>query len=69
MKTAIYVEDGFKQIVLTPEDKWERRIIELLFDQNLITMFKGEFYYCQGGWMREGALKESLIIKLDKKGE
>jgi len=27
MKTAIYVEDGVKQIVLTPETKFEKEIL------------------------------------------
>jgi hypothetical protein len=54
MKTAIYIEDGLTQLVLTPENDWEKNCIEAFYQKkNSIEIKKGEFYACQGGYIRQ----------------
>jgi hypothetical protein len=54
MKTAIYVEDGLVQVVLTPESGFEKNVLAT-FEGRPITasMFSGGFYDCRGGWVRQ----------------
>jgi hypothetical protein len=55
MKTAIYVEDGILQVVLTPETNFEKEIFKKL-DDNTISkaeIMNGSFYHCNGGWIRQ----------------
>lgn len=54
MKTAVYIEDGITQIVLTPETEWEKKAIAQLEQQKFqAALFAGEFYDCRGGWVRQ----------------
>jgi len=54
MKTAVYIEDGVTQIVLTPETEWEKKAISQLEQQKFqAQLFAGEFYDCRGGWVRQ----------------
>ena len=69
MKSAIYIEQGTTQVVLTAENEWERRIIAMLAsDQHQLRKFKGGFYECQGGWVRQSQYESesSLMFRLDK---
>lgn len=60
MKTAIYVEDGAVQLVLTPEDKFERDAIKMFSEKpTRTTIIEGQFYSCQGGWTRYRDYPES----------
>ena len=53
MKIALYVEDGLEQIVLTPESETEQGILGKLHDGSRdLSIKRGEFYACQGGWTR-----------------
>jgi hypothetical protein len=54
MKTAIYIEDGLLQLVLTPQSETDRKVLTTLEEAgtNLKT-HRGEFYACQGGWTRQ----------------
>lgn len=53
MKIALYIEDGLEQIVLTPESKVERNILEKIHDGTReLQLRHGEFYDCRGGWKR-----------------
>lgn len=54
MKSAIYIEDGVLQVVLTPETEHEKAILKLAEANNNLTVKRGSFYNCQGGWMRHG---------------
>jgi hypothetical protein len=54
MKTAIYIEDGRTQFVLTPETKIDKEVLAELQSTNLKT-YRGSFYGCQGGWTRHEA--------------
>ena len=52
MKAAIYVEDGVTQIALTAETEWEKLVLAQIDGQDL-TVYRGGFYACHGGWIRE----------------
>lgn len=55
MKIALYIEDGLEQIVLTPESDTEKDILGKLHDGSReLSIKKGSFYECRGGWMRNG---------------
>lgn len=85
MKTAIYIEDGVTQLVITPESEWEKSALKSMkCDQGIeAKIFRGTFYDCAGGWIRQTAIKhgsnayttgdhedESLMIKcITPKGE
>lgn len=51
MKTAIYIEDGLTQFVLTAESDIDKKILSALQNSDLKT-YRGSFYECQGGYMR-----------------
>lgn len=54
MKTAIYIEDGVVQLVLTPESDWEKNAMASFADKPTETrIFSGTFYDCRGGWTRQ----------------
>lgn len=76
MKTAIYIEDGRTQFVLTPETKIDREVLDEIESTNLKT-YRGEFYGCSGGWTRHDSSfgfnlasgvssERSLIFVIDK---
>jgi len=54
MKTAIYIEDGIVQLVITPESKFEKNALRS-FEENPLSVkiFDGAFYDCRGGWTRQ----------------
>lgn len=53
MKIALYIEDGLEQIVLTPTSDTEEAILEKIHDgTRQLSIKRGEFYGCQGGWTR-----------------
>ena len=68
MKTAIYIEDGVVQLVLTPENEFESNILGSFDRDDLQTMIKvGQFYDCNGGWTRHSRTENadrSLIIRV-----
>jgi hypothetical protein len=54
MKTAIYIEDGVVQLVLTPESDFEKNAIKSFHEKPTTTqIFTGSFYDCRGGWTRQ----------------
>ena len=67
MKTAIYIEDGVVQLVITPESEFERSAMKSFDSGNHISEFyHGAFYDCQGGWTRHtrsSSAERSLIIR------
>ena len=66
MKTAIYIEDGLTQLVLTPETDFEKGVIgKIDRGKQGVGLHKGSFYYWQGGWVREGSDDNSLIIVME----
>jgi hypothetical protein len=76
MKTALYMNDERVQVVLTPENDYERNIVKALSDQAYdLHVYKGQFTDVQGGWTMldrygyRGEERQSAIIVLDKKAE
>jgi len=68
MKTAIYVEDGVKQIVLTPENDFEKDVVSDFQNENLtVRIISGSFYNCNGGFVRHGQSDESIILRVENK--
>lgn len=72
MKTAIYIEDGDVQLVITPENKWEQNALGSFGDNMEVTVMRGSFYACAGGWHRQtryyGDSEEdrSLILRVKR---
>jgi hypothetical protein len=59
MKTAIYIEDGVVQLVITPETEFEKNALTTFRDKPLnAKLFPGTFYDCRGGWVRQSAYQE-----------
>lgn len=57
MKTAIYIEGGLVQLVLTPENDWEKRALGAFHDKPISAkFFNGSFYPCRGGYITCGGL-------------
>ena len=50
MKVAVYLEEGFTQLIITPEDEPEKKALALI-DGQKISVHRGEFYHCRGGWV------------------
>lgn len=68
MKIALYIEDGLEQIVLTPQSDTEKAILGKLSDGSReMSILKGSFFQCQGGWMRQGQSPDSTMILLTKR--
>lgn len=77
MKTAIYIEDGVVQLVITPETEFEKNALSSFREKPLdAKLFAGSFYDCRGGWVMQSAYyrettfgsgnnhrDESLILK------
>ena len=54
MKTAIYIEDGTVQLVITPESEFEKNAMSSFTGKDLdAKIFSGSFYDCRGGWIRQ----------------
>ena len=54
MKTAIYIEDGVSQIVLSPETPFERNALQQFMEEPLnVKVINGSFYDCRGEWVRQ----------------
>ena len=70
MKIALYIEDGRDQIVLTPQTDHEKALLGKMKDMyetgaGNLTIRRGAFYSCQGGWTRHGSADDSVIIVMD----
>lgn len=56
MKTAIYMEDGVVQLVITPESEFEKNALSTFRDKPMeAKLFSGSFYDCRGGWVRQSS--------------
>lgn len=65
MKIALYIEDGLEQIVLTPQTETEKAILRKLEDGSReLSIKRGSFYECQGGYFRQSSSDNSTIIVL-----
>lgn len=75
MTAAIFIKDGTTQLVLTPETEWEKRVVAVLSDgEHKLSVMRGSFYECRGGWVRFSGNSAfdrqpddaSLILRVDK---
>ena len=76
MTTAIYIAEGVVQLVLTPENEFEKDVLGMLEkDKRDLGIYRGEFYDCNGGWIRwkesysnydHNRRDNSLIFRLDR---
>ena len=56
MKTAIYIEDGVIQLVITPESDFEKSALRAFEEKPLeAKVYAGTFYDCRGGWVRQSS--------------
>lgn len=63
MKTAIYIEDGVVQLVITPESEFEKNALSSFEQKELdAKIFSGAFYDCRGGWIRQKDYYNSHMI-------
>lgn len=71
MKVAVYIENGVTQLVLTPEGEWEKNVTDRMASDGEydVTIMRGEFYECRGGWFRQGypSSERSLILRADRR--
>jgi hypothetical protein len=52
-------------VVLTPEDEAERKLLDLVGKETRhAKIYRGSFYRCQGGYVRQGSDDQSAIIVL-----
>lgn len=64
MKTAIYIEDGVVQLVITPESDFEKNALSTFEKKPLeAQIFSGAFYDCRGGWVRQKRYHEDQIFQ------
>lgn len=70
MKTAIYIEDGKSQLVITPETNFEKDAVKNFQENRLnVTIYRGSFYDCQGGWTRHCEDDDSIILSIKDRTE
>lgn len=75
MKAAIFIEDGVQQVVLTPENEWERTSLRAIEGKRKkVETHWGTFYTCRGGWLRQSHdfyssdnSESSLIFRISDK--
>lgn len=66
MKTAIYIEDGVVQLVITPESEFEKDAMKSFNGKEAQTkIFNGSFYDCRGGWTRQKQFYPSIGFPRD----
>lgn len=66
MKTAIYIEDGVVQLVMTPENDFETNALKSFKDKETSTrIYNGQFYDCNGGWTRQKDIHKSFYGSSD----
>jgi len=70
VKTAIYIEDGTVQLVITPESDFEKDAMRTFGDGEIeAKMFRGSFYDCRGGWVRQSQYNQHLLDLSADKGD
>jgi len=77
MKLALYMQHGTTEVIITPETDWEKDTLEKIPTGGKYTLYRGPFYECQGGWIRQGtgfgsgspSRDESLIFRIDVEKE
>lgn len=63
MKSAIYIEDGTVQLILTPSNTWEKNALTTFKDVQLTAEARTcSFYHTQGGYIGQGTDMSMVII-------
>lgn len=67
MKTAIYIEDGTVQLVITPESEFEKAAMKSFGGPGELEaqLFQGAFYDCRGGWVRQKPQYNAMRLDSD----
>lgn len=52
MRSAIYIEQGVTQFVLTPESEIDKQVLDQIEKAKGMRTARGSFYECRGGWIR-----------------
>ena len=80
MKLSVILTDGTKQIMMTPENDYEKTVLKMIDtdDQIETVITKGTFtdmqclgaeiYKCKGGYLRAEENNDSLMFVIKKKG-
>lgn len=69
MKGAIYSEEGIFQIILTPDNDYEEKILKMFEKYNQYSTHWGNFAECEGGYFRKYEETTSLILVMTEKNE
>ena len=70
MKTAIYIEDGAVQLVITPESEFEKNALSGFEDKPLeVNIFVGSFYDCRGGWVKQADFVPVGMLQSGHRGD
>lgn len=70
MKTAILIKDDVTQLVLTPENEWEKSVLKSIeVHAESTKLLRGSFYETRGGWDRMSTGDESLMIRVELKSK
>lgn len=70
MKASIWIEGGVQQVVLTPENEWERTALRAIQEkQHSVQAFWGAFYNCAGGWLRQASHQVDMYPAMHKINE
>ena len=71
MKFAYVMTDGLEQFVLTPETDTEKKLVAVLTQSNdrELSIYRGGFYECKGGWFRARRRYPSLYSCGDETNE
>lgn len=69
MNTALYIDGGRVQVVLTAEGKFDEQILARIQNhKGKIEVARGAFYGCQGGWNRHEIKYERFpLTRFDEK--
>ena len=53
MKVSVFISDGVQQVNLTPENQFEKNVLNSIKQkENDVEFMYGSFSACQGGWIR-----------------
>lgn len=64
MKAALYLEDGTTEVVLTPENDFDRAALAAIekVEGAPLRIRRGQFYHTRGGWVAHSQDPESLML-------
>ena len=66
MRATLLQQSGMTQLVLTPENEWEKKALSAIPDRDFEVKRGSFFEECRGGWVREYHNDESLMFCMKK---